>query len=299
MTSDGRAKTKAKTEKPSGYEGFEARALGTADDSTIQWDQDRGGKLGTSRVVDPGAQEEQAAQGASLSGPTPKFSMAKAVAAKPEAAKQKTRKMTDAELDKLAKEMLGSVNAQKDAQLAAGPSVGRALERGSNEDLTSGPSKWDVEWNRSRGNASGSGMSDEQDDNNNPQPYDDENTLAMLSDERTKSVGKLGNEVPREDMAEAARSMRSVPYAYKPGFAEREGQGRGEVNVGPVAQEMERSPVAATAVRQEGGPDGVRSIDMGKFTKVLGGVAASQQKQLDEQERKIESLMARRIGGRR
>jgi hypothetical protein len=46
-------------------------------------------------------------------------------------------------------------------------------------DLTNGPSNWQVEWNRSRGNKSESGMSDEQDYNNDPRPYDDDNTLAM------------------------------------------------------------------------------------------------------------------------
>lgn len=64
--------------------------------------------------------------------------------------------------------------------------------------LTSGKSRHEIEWNRSRGNDSASGMSDEQDEQNNPQPYDDEATEAMngptnaprtmLSDDHTKLV---------------------------------------------------------------------------------------------------------------
>lgn len=109
-------------------------------------------------------------------------------------------------------------------------------------------------------------------------------------------VGNLGPEMPHADMAAAARSMRGVPYAYKPEFAQQERQAPGEVNVGPVAQEMQHSPVAATAVKQ--GPDGMRSIDLPKFTKILGAISADHQEQLDEQDKKI-SFMARRLGARR
>jgi len=116
------------------------------------------------------------------------------------------------------------------------------------------------------------------------------------SDERAK-VGHLGREMPVDDMAEAARSLKAVPYAYKPGFAGEEGQKPGEVNIGPVAQEMQKSPVAATAVKQDS-PDGLRSIDIPKYTKVLGGIAASQQEQLDEQQRQI-SFMASRLRSKR
>lgn len=120
-----------------------------------------------------------------------------------------------------------------------------------------------------------------------------------MSDERTKvreDVGTLGKEMPHNEMAEAARSMRAVPYAYKEQFAGQEGQAPGEVNVGPVAQEMQKSKVAATAVKTE--PNGMRGIDIPKYTKVLGGIAADQQEQLDDQKRQI-SMMAKRLGGRR
>jgi hypothetical protein len=129
------------------------------------------------------------------------------------------------------------------------------------------------------------------------------------SDERTKVPAKLGQQprslmasslgrqVPRNDMAEAARSMRAVPYAYKPGFAQREGQAPGEVNVGPVAQEMEKSKVGATLVKPDPRGSGMRVIDQPKMTKALGGIVANQQDQIDELRQ--QSLMARRLGGAR
>jgi hypothetical protein len=114
---------------------------------------------------------------------------------------------------------------------------------------------------------------------------------------RSLMASSLGRQVPRNDMAEAARSMRAVPYAYKPGFAQREGQAPGEVNVGPVAQEMEKSKVGATLVKPDPRGSGMRVIDQPKMTKALGGIVANQQDQIDELRQ--QSLMARRLGGAR
>lgn len=116
----------------------------------------------------------------------------------------------------------------------------------------------------------------------------------MMSDERTKHVGTLGPQMDHADMAEAAHSLRAVPYTYKPEFAQAEGQAPGEVNVGPVAQEMQKSRVAATAVKEDPAT-GMREIDIPKYTKVIGGIVADQQDQLDE----MRSLLARRLGGAR
>ncbi len=66
------------------------------------------------------------ATGASLSGPVPRYGSApREASAPPAAAKAKPayRKMTDDELDRAADAMLGNVRAQKDSQIAAGPSV--------------------------------------------------------------------------------------------------------------------------------------------------------------------------------
>ncbi len=63
--------------------------------------------------------------GASLSGPTPKFSSAPdKPAPAPKAKSSGKRKMTDDELMAWANSMLGETNTQKNAQLGAGPSVG-------------------------------------------------------------------------------------------------------------------------------------------------------------------------------
>jgi hypothetical protein len=116
----------------------------------------------------------------------------------------------------------------------------------------------------------------------------------VLSDEDTKIGGRF-TEVDDKRMSDAARSMRAAPYAYKPEYAARAGQKPGELNVGPMADEMEKSEVAGTAVERDP-RTGMRTIDIPKYTKVLGGVAASQEKRLE----KLESLMARRLsGGRR
>ncbi|MES2338891.1 MAG: hypothetical protein V4537_12415, partial [Pseudomonadota bacterium] len=112
---------------------------------------------------------------------------------------------------------------------------------------------------------------------------------------RTKNVGTLGKQIDHSDMADFARSMRGVPYAYKPEFAAREGQAPGEVNVGPVAQEMEKSKVGRTIVKPDPQGSGMRTLDEPKMVKGLGAVVADQQEQLDE----MRSLMARRFGGGR
>lgn len=83
-----------------------------------------------------------------------------------------------------------------------------------------------------------------------------------------------------EAMAQAARSMEASPYAYKPEFKPEE-QAPGEVNVGPMAQKMEKSPIAATAVRKDP-QTGLRSLDRDKLIKVQGGILASQQRQIDD-----------------
>ncbi len=113
-----------------------------------------------------------------------------------------------------------------------------------------------------------------------------------------RDVGTLGKEVSREDTADFARSLRSTPYAYKPSFAAREGQKPGEVNVGPVAQEIEKSRIGATIVKPDAQGSGMRTLDETKMVKGLGGVAAAHQEHLDELDHRV-SLMARMLGGRR
>lgn len=132
------------------------------------------------------------------------------------------------------------------------------------KSMTSGPSKWEQEWRRSKGNSSSSGMSDEQDEQNNPQAYDDEMTVAL------------------------ADGLKPYEYEYKPGFAEAEGQQPGEKNVGPMAQDMASNPITGQAVEKR--PDGLLQIDMKKATK-LSLAAAGHNAQ------KIRELEARMKGG--
>lgn len=94
--------------------------------------------------------------------------------------------------------------------------------------------------------------------------------------------------VEQTRMADAARAMASVPYAYKPGMQPPE-QAPGEPNVGPIAQNMAQNPVTATAVKRDPAT-GLLMVDQGKMTKVLGGVVANQQQQIDQ----LAALVAKR-----
>lgn len=82
-----------------------------------------------------------------------------------------------------------------------------------------------------------------------------------------------------DPMADAARAMRASTYAYKPEMTPPE-QRPGEPNVGPMAQTMASNPVTATAIKQDP-KSGMLMIDQSKMLKVLGGVAAHQQNQID------------------
>ena len=82
-----------------------------------------------------------------------------------------------------------------------------------------------------------------------------------------------------DPMADAARAMRASTYAYKPEMTPPE-QSPGEPNVGPMAQTMASSPVTATAIKKDP-KTGMLMIDQAKMLKVLGGVAAHQQSQID------------------
>jgi len=96
--------------------------------------------------------------------------------------------------------------------------------------------------------------------------------------------GKVRNPVSFErdpsPLANAARSMEGSSYAYKPGLTP-PNQRPGEPNFGPMAQNMEKSPIAGTAVK-ENQETGLKVIDRDKALKVTMSVAADQQRQLDE-----------------
>jgi hypothetical protein len=84
---------------------------------------------------------------------------------------------------------------------------------------------------------------------------------------------------PRDEMSDAARAMHASSYAYRPEMTPPD-QAPGEPNVGPMAQNMAANPVTATAVKRDP-RTGLLMIDQSKMLKVLGGVAADQQDQID------------------
>lgn len=98
------------------------------------------------------------------------------------------------------------------------------------------------------------------------------------SDERTKQGASRASDLS----SQLADGLAPYSYEYKPGFREREGQGQGETNIGPMAQNMARNPVTATAVGR--GNDGMLYVDGAKATKLaLGGIGelAAKQKRLE------------------
>lgn len=98
----------------------------------------------------------------------------------------------------------------------------------------------------------------------------------MPSDERTKESKGY---VPGA-MSDAMRSMKPSVYEYKPQYAGRAGQTQGEKNVGPMANNMERDPVASVAVERQ--PDGLLTIDKDKALKLALGSLADLQFQVDD-----------------
>jgi len=96
------------------------------------------------------------------------------------------------------------------------------------------------------------------------------------SDERTKSDIHFGG-----PMAEANRSMTPSIYEYKEPFAAEEGQAKGDKNVGPIAQTMEKDPVASTVIVHD--PEtGLLGIDKAKGLKLVMGGLSDLQRQVDE-----------------
>lgn len=244
-TSDEKAKNKS-----DGYKGL--RELGTADDSTLLWDQDGGGALGHSAIAEPGENQAKASMGASLSGPAPKFAHETektASAPKPvaRASAPKTRKYTDAELERLAAEMQANTQAQTDAMHSQGSSVQGALAR-SNEAPTADPDSWLDRY--------------------------------MTSDKRTKT-----NSHDEGPMAKAMRTMKPYSYEYKPQFAGQNGQHVGDENVGPMANPMAKDPVAKTAIVKDPNT-GLLGIDKAKGLKLALGGLADLQRQVDELKKK-------------
>jgi hypothetical protein len=78
---------------------------------------------------------------------------------------------------------------------------------------------------------------------------------------------------------DANRRMAGFPYAYKDEFRPPE-QAPGELNYGFSAQELEKNPITATAVRPDA--NGMRTIDVNKLVKTQAAGIASLQQQIDQ-----------------
>jgi hypothetical protein len=103
-------------------------------------------------------------------------------------------------------------------------------------------------------------------------PSRDRDEGFAYSDKRTKT--------------EAAHALEGQDYAYKDEFTPPE-QKRGEVNHGPMAQNMEKNPLTRTAVKKD--PRGMRMVDMNKLVKVHSSL-------IDHLQDEIEDLKGARHG---
>ncbi len=121
---------------PSNYSGSDERMK----DSVVPLSEGEGTERHWDRDVSK-AKGPDVTSGASLSGKAPRYGAALKAESQPaKASAPKTRKYSDAELEKLGKEMLGNTKAQSEAQLGAGPSTGHQppawlsneMERGDN-----------------------------------------------------------------------------------------------------------------------------------------------------------------------
>ncbi len=105
--------------------------------------------------------------------------------------------------------------------------------------------------------------------------------------------GANRNAAAADALMAANRSMAGSPYAYKPGMTP-PGQVPGEPNVGPMAQNLEKSPVAATAVKTDP-QTGLKFIDKDKLQKVQSAGIAALQQQVDD----LKGQVALGRGGRK
>ncbi len=98
----------------------------------------------------------------------------------------------------------------------------------------------------------------------------------QASDMGTKNMIQPSDARTKED---AARKMEGTPYSYKEEYRPKE-QEPGEVNVGPMAQNLEKNPITATTVKKDP-KTGMRMVDMAKLVKVQSTEIAHLQNQID------------------
>lgn len=287
--SDERAKDKA---KESGYEDTAVHPLGVESkdggDTTLEWDGGMKGR-GHSRDVVLGEKPAATSQGASLSGPTPKYSTPKDVpsAAKPAPGARKTRKYTDAELDQMAKDMQAGTDAQM-STLKDGPSVhdnqegARWLKDYMTSDMTAKrPEVPSDERAKNRGWTADKGAG-------GGEEAHDGTTWEHRGPALTEAPpARTGN--PLIDMQkDANRKLKGETYTYKEGF----GEDTGQLHHGFMAQNLEKNPITATAVRED--ETGIKKVNNEDALRVTAAGVSSLQEQHDELEAAVDALAARR-----
>jgi hypothetical protein len=97
------------------------------------------------------------------------------------------------------------------------------------------------------------------------------------SDVHSKNMVQPSDAQTKED---AALRMKGTPYSYKDEYRPKE-QEPGEINVGPMAQELEKNPITATTVKKDP-KTGMRMVDMAKLVKVQSTEIAHLQEQMNE-----------------
>lgn len=98
-----------------------------------------------------------------------------------------------------------------------------------------------------------------------------------------KESGKAGH-IPEHAMFRAMKAMEPSLYSYKPEFKPPE-QAPGEVQAGPMANNMQRDPIAGTAIVREP-KTGLLAIDKDKALKLTMGSLAVLAQDVEEMKRK-------------
>lgn len=110
--------------------------------------------------------------------------------------------------------------------------------------------------------------------------------VARFRAEQAQPTREPAPSKPGEDlMASANRAQAGSAYAYKPEFRPPD-QAPGEVNVGPMAQNMAANPIAATAVKQDP-QTGMLSLAADKLMKLQSAGIGSLQAQVDALKKKV------------
>lgn len=188
------------------------------------------------------------------------------------------------DLEARAREMLAQFQVQRDAQMSAGPAVRPDGSTMLSDDRTKLAAAWDQGYQAATGDA---GKLAQMPADKLKAASEKRGIARIVRDAKAAAWDEGAGNRPGN---QAARSLASAPYTYKPGMTPPE-QAPGEPNYGPMAQNMAADPVASTAIVKQ--PDGMLAIDIPKYTKVLGAAAADNQAQDDEQERRL-ALLERR-----